>query len=139
MEILIEMHGRFNPITAIEMSMALAAYKPSWVEEPVPPAIMLALQKVTDAVRRWACRWPPASGCTMHEYRELFELHAADIIQPDIAHFGGILNTKKLAAWADIYYAGSRRTTSAARSPRRQRCTWRPPRRISRSGELQRF
>ena len=41
---------------------------------------------------------------TLHEYRELFELHAADIIQPDIAHFGGILHTKKLAAWADTYY-----------------------------------
>ena len=52
---------------------------------------------------------------TMHEYRELFELHAADIIQPDIAHFGGILNTKKLAAWADIYLRADRRTTSAAR------------------------
>ena len=104
-EILIEMHGRFNPITAIEMSMELAPFKPSWVEEPVPPANMLALQKVTDAVRPLGV--PVATGerlHTMHEYRELFELHAADIIQPDIAHFGGILNTKKLAAWADTYY-----------------------------------
>jgi galactonate dehydratase len=104
-EILIEMHGRFNPITAIEMSIALAPFQPSWVEEPVPPANMLALQKVTDAVRPLGV--PVATGerlHTMHEYRELLERHAADIIQPDIAHFGGILNTKKLAAWADTYY-----------------------------------
>jgi galactonate dehydratase len=104
-EILIEMHGRFNPITAIEMSVALAPFKPSWVEEPVPPANMLALQKVTDAVRPLGV--PVATGerlHTMHDYRELLERHAADIIQPDIAHFGGILNTKKLAAWADTYY-----------------------------------
>ena len=55
--------------------------------------------------RRWAC--PLATGermHTFHEYRELFELQAADIIQPDITHFGGLLNTKKLAAWADAYY-----------------------------------
>src|SRR3712207_9555781 len=38
------------------------------------------------------------------EYRELFELQAADVIQPDISHIGGLLETKKLAAWADVYY-----------------------------------
>ena len=39
-----------------------------------------------------------------YEYRELLELQAADIIQPDITHFGGLLETKKLAAWAEAYY-----------------------------------
>ncbi|MFZ1770944.1 MAG: enolase C-terminal domain-like protein, partial [Caldilinea sp.] len=74
-------------------------------EEPVPPANLPALKKVADAVAPLGI--PVATGeriHTLHEYRELLELHAADIIQPDIAHFGGILNTKKLAAWADIYY-----------------------------------
>jgi galactonate dehydratase len=41
---------------------------------------------------------------TPHEYRELFELQAADIVQADITHYGGMLATKKLAAWADAYY-----------------------------------
>ena len=27
-----------------------------------------------------------------------------DIIQPDVTHFGGIIETKKLAAGADAYY-----------------------------------
>src|SRR5262245_17454382 len=36
-EILVEMHGRFNPVTAIEMARELAQFKPSWYEEPVPP------------------------------------------------------------------------------------------------------
>jgi galactonate dehydratase len=31
-------------------------------------------------------------------------LLAADIIQPDITHIGGILEAKKIAAWADSYY-----------------------------------
>ena len=104
-EILIEMHGRFNPVTAVEMTRALAPFQPSWVEEPVPPANLPALKKVADAVAPLGV--PVATGerlHTLHEYRELFELHAADIIQPDIAHFGGILQTKKLAAWADTYY-----------------------------------
>lgn len=104
-EILIEMHGRFNPVTAVEMTRELAVFKPSWVEEPVPPENLAALKKVMDAVAPLAV--PVATGerlHTMFEYRELFELHACDIIQPDISHFAGILNTKKLAAWADTYY-----------------------------------
>jgi galactonate dehydratase len=104
-EILIEMHGRFNPVTAIEMSKELARFQPSWYEEPVPPENAAALKKVADAIAPLGI--PIATGERIHtsyEYRELFELQAADIIQTDITHFGGILNTKKLAGWAANYY-----------------------------------
>jgi len=104
-EIMIEMHGRFNPVTAIELTRELAPFHPSWVEEPVPPENLAALRKTSEAVA--ALGVPVATGerlHTLYEFRELFELQAADIIQPDITHFGGILNTKKLAAWAEAYY-----------------------------------
>ncbi len=104
-DILIEMHGRFNPATAIEMANELAPFKPSWYEEPTPPENLAALKKVADAIAPLGI--PIATGERLHtpfEYRELFELQAADIIQTDITHFGGILNTKKLAAWANAYY-----------------------------------
>ena len=104
-EIMIEMHGRFNPVTAIELTRELARFMPAWVEEPVPPENIAALRKTSDAIA--ALGIPVATGermHTMYEFRELFEMQAADIIQPDISHFGGILNTKKLAAWAEAYY-----------------------------------
>lgn len=104
-EILIEMHGRFNPPTAIELARDLAPFKPSWYEEPVPPENLAALKKVAEAVAPFGV--PVATGERIHttyEYRELFELQACDIIQPDLTHLGGILNTKKLAAWAENYY-----------------------------------
>jgi galactonate dehydratase len=104
-DILIEMHGRFNPVTAVEMTRALAPLAPGWIEEPVPPENLRALQKVASAVAPLGI--PVATGERLHtayEFRELFELQAADIIQPDITHYGGILATKKLAAWADAYY-----------------------------------
>lgn len=104
-DIMIEMHGRFNPATAIEMTRELARFKPAWVEEPVPPENLAALKKAADAIAPLGV--PIATGermHTMYEYRELFELQAADIIQPDITHFGGLLNVKKLAAWAEAYY-----------------------------------
>lgn len=104
-EIMVEMHGRFNPATAVEMIRALAPYQPAWFEEPTPPENLAALKKVSEAVAPLGI--PIATGeriHTLYEYRELFELNAADIIQPDITHLGGLLNAKKLAAWADAYF-----------------------------------
>lgn len=104
-EILIEMHGRFNPVTAVDMARELAQFKPSWLEEPVPPDNTAALKKASDAIAPLGI--PVATGERLHttyEFRELFEKQAADIIQPDITHFGGLLATKKLAAWAEAYY-----------------------------------
>src|SRR5256714_5867020 len=101
-EILIEMHGRFNVATAVEMARALERFNPSWVEEPVPPENLAALKKASEKITI-----PIATGERIHtryDFRELFELQAADIIQPDITHFAGLLETKKLAAWAETYY-----------------------------------
>ncbi|WP_081838710.1 galactonate dehydratase [Thermogemmatispora carboxidivorans] len=101
-ELLIEMHGRFNPATAVEMARELAPFQPSWIEEPVPPENLAALKKVAEQVTL-----PVATGERLHtryDFRPLFELQAADIIQPDITHCGGLLEVRKLAAWAECYY-----------------------------------
>lgn len=101
-ELLIEMHGRFNPATAIEIARELEPFEPSWIEEPVPPENLAALKKVAEKVTI-----PVATGERLHtryDYRPLFELQAADIIQPDITMSGGLLEAKKLAAWAEMYY-----------------------------------
>jgi galactonate dehydratase len=93
------MHGRFNPVTAIEMARQLEPFQPGWVEEPVPPEKLPALKKAGRQIRV-----PLATGERLHtrrECRELFELPAADITQPGIAQFGGMLEATKLAAWPD--------------------------------------
>ena len=41
---------------------------------------------------------------TKFGFRELLAKQAADIIQPDVCHTGGILETKKIAAMAEAYY-----------------------------------
>jgi galactonate dehydratase len=104
-DILVEMHGRFNAPTAINLINELARFSPGWFEEPVPPENLAVLKKVSSAVAPLGI--PIATGERMHtpyEFRELFELQVADIVQADITHYGGILASKKLAAWADAYY-----------------------------------
>ena len=101
-DIFIEMHGRFNPATAIEIARELEPFRPGWIEEPVPPENLRALKKVAEAIHL-----PIATGERLHtrfECRELFELQACDIVQIDPSHFGGISEARKLAAWAESYY-----------------------------------
>jgi galactonate dehydratase len=101
-EILIEMHGRFTPAVALGLIRDLERFQPGWVEEPVPPDNLKALAKVGER-----STIPIATGERIHvrgEFRELFDLQAADIVQPDIGHFGGILETRKLAATAETHF-----------------------------------
>jgi galactonate dehydratase len=101
-EIFVEMHGRFSAATAIRIAGLLQPYRPAWIEEPVPPENLKALAKVAQHTDI-----PIATGERLHsryEYRELFELQAADIIQTDLTNSGGLLEAKKLAGAAEMHY-----------------------------------
>jgi galactonate dehydratase len=101
-EILIEMHGRFSPATAVAISRDLEQFAPSWVEEPVPPDNLDALKKAAAQINL-----PVATGERLHnryEFRNLFVTEAADIVQPDITLMGGLSEVKKVAAMADTNY-----------------------------------
>lgn len=104
-ELFIEMHGRFSAHTAIEMCHRLAKFRPGWFEEPVPPENVHALLEVRKAVSHLGI--PVAAGerlYTRYLYLDLFRLRAADVIQPDVCHAGGIAETRKIAAMAEAHY-----------------------------------
>ena len=101
-DLLIEGHGRFNVATGIKIAKELEQFKPMFFEEPVPPDSLDALKEVRDkspvaisAGERLYSRW---------DYRKMFDLHAADYIQPDISHAGGISELRKIAAEAECRY-----------------------------------
>jgi galactonate dehydratase len=101
-QILVEMHGRFTPATAIRVASVLEPYDPEWIEEPVPPEHAAALKHV-----RAASRIPIASGERAHsigEIRELVEEDCLDVLQIDLTHFGGFIPMKQAAGWADAHY-----------------------------------
>ncbi|MBO5747024.1 MAG: galactonate dehydratase, partial [Clostridia bacterium] len=101
-DLLIEGHGRFDVPTGIKIAKELEQFKPMFFEEPVPPDNIDALKAVRDkspvaisAGERLYSRW---------DYRKLFDIRAADYIQPDISHAGGISELKKIAAEAESRY-----------------------------------
>lgn len=101
-DLLIEGHGRFNIPTGIKIAKELEQFGPMFFEEPVPPDNLDALKAVRDkspvaiaAGERLYTRW---------DYKKMFDLAAADYIQPDISHAGGIMELKKIAAEAECRY-----------------------------------
>ena len=101
-DLLIECHGRFNMLSAIRMAQKLEPFDPFFYEEPIPPDNIDAMAALQAAIRL-----PIATGerlYTRWDFRPLLEKQAARIIQPDICHVGGILETKKIAAMAETYY-----------------------------------
>jgi galactonate dehydratase len=98
-DLLIEAHGRFTPRTAIRIGKKLERYDPFWFEEPCPPEDFDGLVRVGREVDI-----PIASGerlFTRWDYWNLIEKRAADIIQPDVCHVGGISELKKVATMAE--------------------------------------
>lgn len=101
-DLLIEGHGRFDVPTGIKIAKELEQFKPMWFEEPVPPDNIDALKAVRD-------KSPVAISAgerlyTRFDYNKLFALRAADYIQPDVSHAGGIAELKKIAAATEANY-----------------------------------
>ena len=93
-------HARiFEPGRALELCQVVAPYRPFFMEEALRPENYDALAKLSQHVDI-----PLATGemlYTRYEFRELLNLQAVDIIQPDICLTGGMLEMKKIAALAE--------------------------------------
>jgi galactonate dehydratase len=100
-DVLVEMHGRFTPATAVAMARLLEPYAPGWIEEPTAPENPLAYRAV-----RSATSLPIATGERAHtpeDIRGFIEGGFVDVVQVDLTHYGGFLPMKRLAGWADAY------------------------------------
>jgi len=96
--VIVEFHGRLSVGSAIMMMRRLEPFAPMWCEEPVVPESLDLLSEVKRQARS-----PIAAGerlYTLAEFYRLTMLRAADIVQMDVAHCGGISASKKIAAMA---------------------------------------
>ena len=101
-DLLVEAHRRLAPMHAVRVARRIEQFNPFWYEEPVSARNLPAL-----AAAKREINIPVVTGeelYTKAEFREVFELRAADIINPDICNTGGILELKEIAAMAETYY-----------------------------------
>lgn len=101
-DILVDVHRRLAPMHAIRAGRMMEKFNPFWYEEPVSPENLDALLEVKRAIRL-----PIVTGEALYTkaaFREVLEKRAADILNPDAASCGGILELKEIAAMAEPYY-----------------------------------
>ena len=103
-EIMVAMdaHWKFGVNDAIKLAQALEPLDLLWLEDPVPPHNIEAQRLVTQSTRTPTCT---GENLYLHQgYRELIEKQAVRIIAPDIPKMGGLLEFRKVADHANLYY-----------------------------------
>lgn len=103
-DLLIELHRRLAPMHAIRLSDRLTKYNPYLFEEPCQAENILAIAEVREKTHI-----PIMTGENIFGkagFRKVFDHRAADIINPDVANCGGILELKEIAAMAEPYFVG---------------------------------
>lgn len=101
--IMVDMHGRTTPAEAIELAREYRKLNIYFFEEPTYPENIAALAEI-----RQQSGLRIATGerlFTCYSFREVLERRAADILQPDLCHCGGLSEARRIAAMAEAHYA----------------------------------
>ena len=99
--IAVDFHGRVHKPMAKVLAAALEPYHLMFLEEVVLPENEEAFREVAQHVAT-----PLATGerlCSRWAFKNLFRTGVIDIIQPDVALAGGILETRKIIATAESF------------------------------------
>ena len=103
-EIAWDAHGRLSPPMAIRLARALEPYNVWFLEEPAPPEDAKGLAQVARSTSI-----PIATGerlFTKWAFREVLELGAVALLQPDLAHCGGVLEARAIATMGEVHSCG---------------------------------
>jgi galactonate dehydratase len=97
----IDFHGRVHKSMVKTLTRDLEPYRPMFIEEPVLPGNEEALREVARHTTT-----PIALGerlYTRWDFKRVLVGGYVDIVQPDLSHAGGILETRKIAAMAEAF------------------------------------
>jgi galactonate dehydratase len=101
LDLAFDFHGRVHAPMARVLLHELESLRPIFVEDPVAAGNLEALAELSRSTSI-----PLAVGERIHsrgEFKALFEARAAQLINPDPAHVGGITETLKIGAMAEAY------------------------------------
>jgi L-alanine-DL-glutamate epimerase-like enolase superfamily enzyme len=88
--------------TAIELAEAVEPFKLMWLEDPMPADFSDAWVRLTSASKT-----PIATGESLarrHGFKDFIINQGCDVVEIDVRNSGGLLESKKIADLADIFY-----------------------------------
>ena len=101
-DILVDVWRISDPVFAVQVARKLEEFNIFWYEEPVPSnnidAMAEVKKKIPLHVVTGECLY------TKHDFREVLEKRAADILNPNVGSCGGILSLLEIASMADMHY-----------------------------------
>ena len=101
MDLAFDFHGRVHLPMARVLLKELEPLRPIFVEDAVVSAMV---ESMADLARTTSI--PLCIGERLHsryDFKAVFELRAAQVINPDPAHVGGISETVRIGHWAEAY------------------------------------
>jgi len=101
-DVAFDCHWRYQVADAQRLAHELEPLGLMWLEDPVPPENVAALRRVTASTTT-----PIATGengYLRHGFREAFETGAISIAAPDLQKTGGLLESRRIADFADTHY-----------------------------------
>jgi L-alanine-DL-glutamate epimerase-like enolase superfamily enzyme len=105
-------YGHFGVNTAIRLGKAVEKYQLAWLEDMIPWKYTSQMREITQAIET-----PVLTGEDIYlkeEFIKLIDAMAVDMVHPDLATAGGLLETKKIGDYAEehgvamaMHFAGS--------------------------------
>lgn len=94
-------YGHFDVNNNIRLGKALEKYRLAWFEDMVPWQYTAQWKTITDALET-----PTITGEDIYlldNFKQLIQARAVDIIHPDLASSGGLLETKRIGDYAEEF------------------------------------
>ncbi len=101
-DLAIDAHWAYTPVDILKVAHAFEDLNLLWLEDPIPAENVEAMAMVKNATRTPICTGE--NFYTRFGFRELIQSQAADIVSPDLAKAGGLLEGRRIADLADMYY-----------------------------------
>ena len=101
-DILVDMHGRYDAVTGKAVAKLLEPMNLLWLEEPVPAENVEAYKLISDSTTT-----PIAVGENQYlayGFRRMLEIGAVDIVMPDLQKAGGLGEGQRIANLSNLYY-----------------------------------
>jgi L-alanine-DL-glutamate epimerase-like enolase superfamily enzyme len=92
-------YGHFDHNNAIRLGRAVEKYRLAWLEDLIPWRFTEQWKQISDAIET-----PTLTGEDIYlkeEFIKLCDTHAVDLVHPDLATSGGLLETKKIGDYAE--------------------------------------
>src|SRR4029077_18795565 len=100
--VMFDAHCALPPATLMQLAAAIKPYDVLFIEEPAVPGNIEVFKRLKSAINI-----PLATGerdRTIWEFLPYLHERAIDVLQPDVAHCGGITQMKKIAVLAEAYH-----------------------------------